>query len=114
MTRLNRYNLTRRIFNIGLKKKSKEMTVGLVSPTLILDFEKLLIYLLIHNCLSVCHTFIFFQVRNDSIWDQLLFRKFVKDSAGLSRVRLMVVGSAPLDGSTLTFMRATLGCVVGS
>ena len=26
----------------------------------------------------------------------------------------MVVGSAPLDGSTLTFMRATLGCVVRS
>ena len=36
----------------------------------------------------------------------------MKDAAGLGRVRLMVVGSAPIDGNRLTFMRATLGCVV--
>ena len=46
------------------------------------------------------------------MWDNLLFRWVVKKAAGLQRVRLMFVGSAPLHGDILTFMRATVGCVV--
>ena len=46
------------------------------------------------------------------MWDNLLFRWVVKNFAGLQRVRLMFVGSAPLHGDILTFMRATVGCVV--
>jgi len=49
-------------------------------------------------------------LRTNSIWDTLVFRK-VQDSMG-GRVRLLVVGSAPLSGNVLTFIRAALGCVV--
>ena len=37
--------------------------------------------------------------------------KKVRDSLG-GRVRLMVVGSAPMAANVLTFMRAALGCTV--
>ena len=53
-------------------------------------------------------------MRNDSLWDNLLFRWVVKNAAGLQRARLMFVGSAPLNGDILTFMRATVGCVVST
>ncbi len=49
-------------------------------------------------------------LRKNSIWDTLVFRK-VQDSMG-GRVRLLVVGSAPLSANVLTFIRASLGCVV--
>jgi long-chain acyl-CoA synthetase len=49
-------------------------------------------------------------VRNDSFWDKLVFRK-VQDGFG-GNLRLMVVGSAPLAGNVLTFMRCSLGCLV--
>ena len=48
------------------------------------------------------------------MWDNLLFRWVVKNAAGLQRARLMFVGSAPLNGDILTFMRATVGCVVST
>ncbi|XP_043204454.1 long-chain-fatty-acid--CoA ligase 1-like isoform X2 [Amphibalanus amphitrite] len=49
-------------------------------------------------------------IRNDSFWDRLVLKK-VRDSLG-GRVRLMVVGSAPMAANVLTFMRAALGCTV--
>ncbi|NXN20026.1 ACSL5 ligase, partial [Indicator maculatus] len=49
-------------------------------------------------------------VRNDSIWDQLVFKKVQKTMGG--RVRIMVTGAAPISPSVLTFLRATLGCQI--
>jgi long-chain acyl-CoA synthetase len=49
-------------------------------------------------------------IRNNSMWDKLVFRK-VQDGFG-GRLRLMVVGSAPLAGNVLTFVRCALGCIV--
>ncbi|XP_037781180.1 LOW QUALITY PROTEIN: long-chain-fatty-acid--CoA ligase 1-like [Penaeus monodon] len=49
-------------------------------------------------------------VRRSSIWDKLVFKK-VQDGMG-GRLRLLVVGSAPLAGNVLTFMRVALGCVI--
>ncbi|XP_071548501.1 long-chain-fatty-acid--CoA ligase 1 isoform X1 [Panulirus ornatus] len=49
-------------------------------------------------------------IRRSSIWDKLVFKK-VQDSMG-GRLRLLVVGSAPLAGNVLTFMRIALGCVI--
>ncbi|XP_016922108.1 long-chain-fatty-acid--CoA ligase 1 isoform X2 [Apis cerana] len=49
-------------------------------------------------------------IRNNSIWDKLVFSK-IKESTG-GRVRLMVVGSAPLAGNVLTFTRCALGCLI--
>ncbi|CAG0882553.1 unnamed protein product [Cyprideis torosa] len=49
-------------------------------------------------------------VRRNSIWDALIFRPVQEGMGG--RLRLMVVGSAPLAGHVLTFARAALGCVI--
>jgi len=49
-------------------------------------------------------------VRRDSLWDKLVFWS-VRQRVGGS-VRLMIVGSAPLAGNVLTFMRAALGCII--
>ncbi|KAL0274718.1 UNVERIFIED_CONTAM: hypothetical protein PYX00_002780 [Menopon gallinae] len=49
-------------------------------------------------------------IRNNSIWDKLIFRKVQENLGG--RLRLMVVGSAPLAGNVLTFARCALGCLV--
>lgn len=49
-------------------------------------------------------------IRRNSFWDKLVFRK-VQDSMG-GRLRLMVVGSAPLAGNVLTFARCALGCLI--
>lgn len=49
-------------------------------------------------------------VRKNSIWDSLVFKK-IQDGMG-GRLRLMVVGSAPLAGSVLTFARCALGCLI--
>lgn len=49
-------------------------------------------------------------IRNDSFWDRLVLKK-VRDSLG-GRVRLLVVGSAPMAANVLTFMRSALGCTV--
>lgn len=48
--------------------------------------------------------------RRNSIWDKVVFRK-VQEAFG-GRLRLMVVGSAPLAGNVLTFTRCALGCMV--
>ncbi|XP_010280584.1 PREDICTED: long-chain-fatty-acid--CoA ligase 5 isoform X3 [Phaethon lepturus] len=48
--------------------------------------------------------------RNDSIWDQLIFKKVQETMGG--RVRIMVTGAAPISPSVLTFLRAALGCQI--
>ncbi|KAK6494198.1 long-chain-fatty-acid--CoA ligase 1-like isoform X2 [Huso huso] len=47
-------------------------------------------------------------VRNDSVWDKLIFSK-VQASLG-GKVRLMVTGAAPVSPTVLSFLRAALGC----
>ncbi|MBN3319720.1 ACSL1 ligase, partial [Atractosteus spatula] len=47
-------------------------------------------------------------VRNDSMWDKLIFSK-VQASLG-GRVRLMVTGAAPVSPVVLSFLRTALGC----
>ncbi|KFO98071.1 Long-chain-fatty-acid--CoA ligase 5 [Calypte anna] len=49
-------------------------------------------------------------IRNDSIWDQLVFHKVQETMGG--RVRIMVTGAAPISPSVLTFLRAALGCQI--
>ncbi|KAM9012196.1 long-chain-fatty-acid--CoA ligase 5 isoform 1-T2 [Ara ararauna] len=49
-------------------------------------------------------------IRNDSIWDKLIFKKVQETMGG--RVRLMVTGAAPISPSVLTFLRAALGCQI--
>lgn len=44
------------------------------------------------------------------MWDRIVFKK-VQDAFG-GNLRLIVVGSAPLAGNVLTFMRAALGCMI--
>ncbi|XP_034946789.1 long-chain-fatty-acid--CoA ligase 1 isoform X2 [Chelonus insularis] len=49
-------------------------------------------------------------IRGNSFWDKVAFKK-IRESMG-GRLRLMVVGSAPLAGNVLTFARCTLGCLI--
>lgn len=49
-------------------------------------------------------------VRMNSIWDKIVFKKIQESMGG--KLRLMLVGSAPLAGNVLTFTRCALGCVV--
>jgi long-chain acyl-CoA synthetase len=49
-------------------------------------------------------------LRSNSFWDMLVFRKVQEGMGG--RLRLMLVGSAPLAENVLTFMRCALGCLV--
>lgn len=47
---------------------------------------------------------------NNTIWDYLVFYKIRALLGG--RVRLIPVGSAPINGKVLDFMRCALGCHV--
>uniref|UniRef100_A0A8C0V0Z9 Arachidonate--CoA ligase n=1 Tax=Cyanistes caeruleus TaxID=156563 RepID=A0A8C0V0Z9_CYACU len=49
-------------------------------------------------------------IRNDSIWDKVVFKKVQENMGG--RVRIMVTGAAPISPSVLTFLRAALGCQI--
>ncbi|XP_051968461.1 LOW QUALITY PROTEIN: long-chain-fatty-acid--CoA ligase 5-like [Xyrauchen texanus] len=49
-------------------------------------------------------------IRNDSIWDKLIFHK-VQETLG-GRVRVMVTGAAPISPAVLSFLRACLGCQI--
>lgn len=49
-------------------------------------------------------------IRDDSIWDRLVFKK-VREGLG-GRIRFMCTGSAPVAENVLNFFRAALGCVV--
>ncbi|XP_014314594.1 long-chain-fatty-acid--CoA ligase 1 isoform X5 [Myotis lucifugus] len=47
-------------------------------------------------------------IRNNSLWDKLIFRKIQSNLGG--KVRLMITGAAPVSATVLTFLRAALGC----
>ncbi|XP_062380415.1 long-chain-fatty-acid--CoA ligase 1-like [Sardina pilchardus] len=47
-------------------------------------------------------------MRNNSIWDKIIFKKVQANLGG--RVRLMLTGAAPVSGTVLTFLRGALGC----
>ncbi|XP_048647860.1 long-chain-fatty-acid--CoA ligase 1 isoform X3 [Marmota marmota marmota] len=47
-------------------------------------------------------------IRNNSLWDKLIFHKIQSSLGG--KVRLMVTGAAPVSATVLTFLRAALGC----
>ncbi|XP_046631197.1 long-chain-fatty-acid--CoA ligase 5-like [Daphnia pulicaria] len=49
-------------------------------------------------------------VGKNTVWDKLVLKK-VQDSMG-GRIRLIIVGSAPLAGAVLNFMRCALGCII--
>ncbi|NWS91662.1 ACSL5 ligase, partial [Toxostoma redivivum] len=49
-------------------------------------------------------------IRNNSIWDKLVFKKVQETMGG--KVRIMVTGAAPISPSVLTFLRAALGCQI--
>lgn len=49
-------------------------------------------------------------VRKNSFWDMLVFKKVQEGMGG--KLRLMLVGSAPLAENVLTFIRCALGCIV--
>lgn len=49
-------------------------------------------------------------IRNNSLWDKVVFKKVQEGFGG--RLRLMVVGSAPLAANVLTFIRCALGCII--
>ncbi|XP_078420875.1 long-chain-fatty-acid--CoA ligase 5 isoform X2 [Cetorhinus maximus] len=49
-------------------------------------------------------------IRNDSLWDKLIFNKVQATMGG--RVRVVVTGAAPISPSVLTFLRAALGCQI--
>ncbi|XP_031624513.1 long-chain-fatty-acid--CoA ligase 1 isoform X2 [Contarinia nasturtii] len=49
-------------------------------------------------------------IRKNSIWDKLVFRKIQESFGG--NLRLMIVGSAPLAGNVMTFMRCALSCII--
>ncbi|KAG8517553.1 Long-chain-fatty-acid--CoA ligase 1 [Galemys pyrenaicus] len=47
-------------------------------------------------------------IRNNSLWDKLIFHKIQSSMGG--KVRLMVTGAAPVSATVLTFLRSALGC----
>ncbi|KAG5263906.1 hypothetical protein AALO_G00269950 [Alosa alosa] len=47
-------------------------------------------------------------MRNNSIWDKIIFKKVQANLGG--RVRLMLTGAAPVSATVLTFIRGALGC----
>lgn len=49
-------------------------------------------------------------IRNNSLWDKLIFAK-IRNTLG-GKVRIMVTGAAPISAPVLTFLRAALGCPV--
>lgn len=49
-------------------------------------------------------------VRNDSIWDYLVFRKIQQSLGG--RIRFVISGSAPLSDRVMKFLRASFGCFI--
>ncbi|XP_039632441.1 long-chain-fatty-acid--CoA ligase 5 isoform X2 [Polypterus senegalus] len=49
-------------------------------------------------------------IRNNSIWDKLIFQKVQLTMGGC--VRVMVTGAAPISPPVLSFLRAALGCQI--
>ena len=63
-----------------------------------------------HTCVCVCVPSNRRIIRNNSIWDKLVF-KSVQAALG-GRVRLITTGSAPLSAKVLGFLRCIVGCPV--
>ena len=51
-------------------------------------------------------------IRQDSVWDKLVFKN-VRKQLG-DRLRFILTGSAPIEGDVLTFLRVALGIPVSS
>ena len=51
-------------------------------------------------------------ISKDTIWDKLVFGKIQALLGG--RLRVMIVGSAPIASNVLTFMKCALGCPVSN
>lgn len=51
-----------------------------------------------------------YTIKKLTLWDKLIFKNIQENMGG--RLRLLVIGSAPLAGNILTFMRCALGCIV--
>jgi len=49
-------------------------------------------------------------IRNDSIWDKIIFKKVQATLGG--RVKFVVTGSAPISKTCLQFLRCVLGCPI--
>ncbi|XP_059168578.1 long-chain-fatty-acid--CoA ligase 1-like isoform X2 [Physella acuta] len=49
-------------------------------------------------------------IRNNSIWDKIVFRNVQAALGG--RVRLITTGSAPISGTVLSFLRCIVGCPI--
>uniref|UniRef100_A0A8C9SJ13 Arachidonate--CoA ligase n=1 Tax=Scleropages formosus TaxID=113540 RepID=A0A8C9SJ13_SCLFO len=49
-------------------------------------------------------------VRNNSLWDRLLFNKIQASLGG--NLRFILTASAPISPTVLSFLRATLGCLI--
>uniref|UniRef100_A0A8C8E0W7 Long-chain-fatty-acid--CoA ligase n=1 Tax=Oryzias sinensis TaxID=183150 RepID=A0A8C8E0W7_9TELE len=49
-------------------------------------------------------------VRNNSLWDKLIFNKIQASLGG--NLRFVLTASAPISSTVLSFLRATLGCLI--
>ncbi|XP_059168586.1 long-chain-fatty-acid--CoA ligase 1-like [Physella acuta] len=49
-------------------------------------------------------------IRNNSLWDKIIFRKIQEALGG--RVRLITTGSAPISENVLTYLRCIIGCPI--
>ncbi|KAK1787060.1 hypothetical protein P4O66_017439 [Electrophorus voltai] len=49
-------------------------------------------------------------IRNNSLWDRLIFNKIQATLGG--RLRFILTASAPISPAVLSFLRATLGCLI--
>ena len=96
-------NLNFYFYNFVLKKSIQNSDIFFsdeIFKWLIKKLTKLIFFFVLNR----------FIIRNNSIWDRLVFKP-VREGMG-GRVRLLVCGSAPLAGNVLTFMRCALGCLV--
>ncbi|RVE68422.1 hypothetical protein OJAV_G00091250 [Oryzias javanicus] len=49
-------------------------------------------------------------IRNNSLWDKLMFNKIQASMGG--NLRFVLTASAPISSTVLSFLRATLGCMI--
>ena len=105
-TFLNQSSDTKIKVKIGQNLKIKSTVKGLTSSSSYLPCISLTssLHLPPHSSRGI--------VRQNSMWDYLVFRR-VQQSLG-GRVRLVVTGSAPISEKVLTFLRCSLGCLVST
>ena len=115
MANVNSSSVKKLLFNMGVSSKLSDVKRFVTVFELFLVFSDFCIN---DTCLSlffitkVTTTYYFDRgiVRNDTIWDKLVFAK-VQASLG-GRCRVVVCGSAPLEPKILDFMRCASGAVV--